>query len=988
MKTEPTENQKLAISHSTSPLMIIAGAGTGKTFTLERRILYLINHHKVNPQNILAITYTEKAARELKQRIIDKTGEKASKMTVNTFHSFCYKILKDFSNEQIPNLIEQSESIHMLLSKFDELQPFHSNLFALNPQKAILESFIPLFDRIKDELINIDLISIEELEDDDLIPNEIICQIKDIKRIYPIFQNWKKELNVIDYGDMIYLSHQLLKSNKSILKEVQNQFRHIIVDEFQDNNFALNTIITMISGKRQSITVVGDDDQVIYSFRGANLYNISNFKSNYKNNSNFKAISLEENFRSNQPILDLANYTIKKNNDRIDKVLFSNIKDLKKLPIQFFGDESEQNQFLINEINNLVKSKYSYHQIAILCRTHNQCKKVSKVLKKSGIPVNPTYPDFFGIPAIRDIIAWSHLIGEGSLIDSALFRIIKDKMGYKVANTIYQTFDKRLKIPRIILLRSNKTLINKYPILKSIIKDLDYYNSLLKKRSVGQLIWEIAKSQISLSKYVKRYSMDDQFLLLNVGKFLKMSQDFTKRNKNYNTLNQFNRFLDTIMNSGSNPSIKPINYNNLKGLIINTVHGVKGGEFPIVFIPYQRSGSFPLNYRSNKLINKPLDKWLKYNQSSSISDKEHHYEEERRLFYVAITRSIERLYLLAPKKATSKFIKEIPSNLTEIKKMPHDNTKMKSSSDLKIKYEEFLQKALANESYDEVNAISNILSKLKDKSLGKQIKFENNYWDNKLKYDLKDDFSVKIPEKIHLSASAIDTYKSCPLKFRLSKLDGIPQNASKPELIFGNIIHSVLQRFHEPKKELSKDRILRLLDEEWKKDDFDYKVREERFKQQGIEILKQYCILVRSQPPNVLKREEKFSFDIDQITIAGAIDRIDRENEEISIVDYKTSKTSSSAKSSLQLAIYCMYLTQLNDKLIGGLPKKASLYFLRDNEKPVREHTFNSLELKVVEKKIKDVANGIRNKEFHAKKGKHCDWCDYKNLLCPAWEKN
>ena len=120
-----------------------------------------------------------------------------------------------------------------------------------------------------------------------------------------------------------------------------------------------------------------------------------------------------------------------------------------------------------------------------------------------------------------------------------------------------------------------------------------------------------------------------------------------------------------------------------------------------------------------------------------------------------------------------------------------------------------------------------------------------------------DDFSVKIPEKIHLSASAIDTYKSCPLKFRLSKLDGIPQNASKPELIFGNIIHSVLQRFHEPKKELSKDRILRLLDEEWKKDDFDYKVREERFKQQGIEILKQYCILVRSQPPNVLKREEK-----------------------------------------------------------------------------------------------------------------------------------
>jgi DNA helicase II / ATP-dependent DNA helicase PcrA len=987
LKTKPTKNQELAITHSLSPLMIIAGAGTGKTFTLERRILYLINHHKVNPNNILAITYTEKAARELKQRIIDKTGEKASKMTVNTFHSYCYKILKDFSNEQLPSLIEQSESIHMLLSKFDELQPFHSDLYALNPQKAILESFIPLFDRIKDELINLDLISIEELQSDDLISNEIICQLKDIKRIYPLFQNWKKKLNVIDYGDMIYLAYQLLKSNKSILKEVQNQFRHIIVDEFQDNNFALNTIITMISGKRQSITVVGDDDQVIYSFRGANSYNISNFKSNYKHNPNFKAISLEENFRSNQPILDLANYTIKKNNDRIDKVLFSNIKNLKKLPRQFFGNESDQNQFLINEINYLVKNNYSYHQIAILCRTHNQCKKVSTILKKSGIPVNPTYPDFFGITAIRDIISWSQLIGGGYLIDSALFRIMKSKMGYKIATTIFQTFNKKSKIPRINLLLSNQTLINKYPQLKIIIDDLKYYNSLIKKRSVGQLIWEIVKNQISLTDAAKRYSMDDQFLLLNIGKFLKMSQDFTKRNKRSNTLSHFNKYLDAIMNSGSNPSVKPINYKNLKGLLINTVHGVKGGEFPIVFLPYQRSGSFPLNYRSNKFISKPPDSWLKYSQSSSISEKEHHYEEERRLFYVAITRAIERLYLLAPKKATSKFIKEIPSNLTEIKKMSDDNIEIKNSSDLKIKYEDFLQKALANESYDEVNAISIILSKLKNISLGKNIKFENNYWDNKLKNDLKNKFIIETPEKIYLSASAIDTYKSCPLKFRLSKFDGIPQNASKPELIFGNIIHSVLQRFHEPNKELSNNRILRLLNEEWKKDEFDYKVREERFKQQGIDILKQYCILVRLKPPKVLKREEKFSFDIEQITIAGAIDRIDQENEGISIIDYKTSKTASSPKSSLQLAIYCMYLSQLNDNLIGGLPKKASLYFLRDNEKPIREHTFNFLELKVVEKKIKDVANGIRNKEFEAKKGKHCDWCDYKDLLCPAWEK-
>ncbi len=987
MKIEPTKNQQLAISHPTAPLMIIAGAGTGKTFTLEKRILHIINHHKVNPLNVLAITYTEKAAKELKQRIIKKAGERASKMTVNTFHSFCYKILKDFSKESVPNLLDQSESIHMLLSKFDELRPFSSDLYALNPQRAIVESFIPFFNRIKDELIDLKSFSVEDLDDNDQFSDEILNQLTDIKRIYPLFQKWKREINVIDYGDMIFLAFQLLKSNSEILKDVQNQFRHIIVDEFQDNNFALNSIITMIAGQRQSITVVGDDDQVIYSFRGANSYNIKNFKDSYIKNSNFKAISLEENFRSNQPILDLANYTIKKNNDRINKVLFSTFKGVKQIPIQFFGNEFEQNQFLLNEINHLVKNNFNYSQIAILCRTHNQCKKVSYVLKRSGIPVNPTYPNFFGIPEIRDIIAWSQLVGGGSLQDSALFRILKNKMGYKHAYEIYKSFDKRSKAHRILLLRSNKLIQGKYPELKELISNLDYLKTLSNKRSVGQLIWEIVKSQIPLVSSVEKYTMDDQFLLLNVGKLLQRSQDFTKRNKSNGTLLSFNKYLDAIMSSGSNPSVKPSGFKNLKGLVINTVHGVKGGEFPIVFLPYQRSGSFPLNYRSNKFINKPPDEWLHYSQNSSITPKEHHYEEERRLFYVAITRAIEHLYLLAPKKATSKFIKELPNELTETKKMPDNEISINTSSDLKVKYEELLQKALANESYNDVKDISNVLSKIKDKSLGKEIQFEDNYWDNQLKNDYVDDFIPDIPERIHLSASSIETYKSCPLKFRLSKLDGIPQNASKPELVFGNIIHSVLQRFHEPKKELSNNRILRLLDEEWKKDDFDYKVREERFKQQGIDLLKQYCSLIRVQPPNVLKREEKFRFDIEQITIAGAIDRIDRDHEGISIIDYKTSKTASSAKSSLQLAIYCMYLTQLNDKEIGGLPNRASLYFLRDNEKPQREHAFNLLELKVVEEKIKEVAKGIRNKKFEAKKGKHCDWCDYKDLLCPSWEK-
>ena len=314
---EPNKSQNAAIRHQPSPLMILAGAGTGKTFTLQNRIVHLINYYEVKPKHILAITYTEKAAKELKGRIIDQIGSKAQTMTVSTFHSFCFKILKEFGNDTLPQLLEESEAIHLILEKFDSLGPFQSNEFPLNPKRAINDSFIPFFNRVKDELIDLENISIPKPNEDGPITNEIANQLNDLKRIYPIFQSWKK-LNVIDYGDMVQLAFDLLSKNEEALAAVQNHFRHIIIDEFQDNNFALNEIVTLVTGKRKFITVVGDDDQVIYSFRGASSYNIHSFKQNYESHEDYKCISLEDNYRSSQAILDLANESIIHNDNRIE----------------------------------------------------------------------------------------------------------------------------------------------------------------------------------------------------------------------------------------------------------------------------------------------------------------------------------------------------------------------------------------------------------------------------------------------------------------------------------------------------------------------------------------------------------------------------------------------------------------------------------------------------------------------------------------------
>ena len=966
--------------------MILAGAGTGKTFTLENRIVYLIKEYKVDPKHLLAITYTEKAAKELKSRVIEKVGAKAHSMTVNTFHAFCYKLLRDndFSSKQ---LLDESEAVHMFLTRFDELKPFESTEFPLDPQRAITESFMPFFNRMRDELIDPEKVKVSQLKDDDTLTNETRQQLSDLKRIYPLFQSWKEELNVVDYGDMILSAYQMISTNKSILKNIQDNYRHIVIDEFQDNNFALNEIVNLIAGKRNYVTAVGDDDQVIYSFRGANNFNIQAFRERYGDHEKYQSIALETNYRSNQAILDLANESIKNNPERVEKTLTSYLKAAGEKPVRFWGEKSQQLDYLINEILHLNSEGIRCKDIAVLCRTHGQATIVMDALSRSGIPTIPHYMGLLNCSGVKDIIAWCQIIAGGSHQDSAMYRIIYNALGERIAYEIFSKFKRNDRNTRHDLIRNDKNIRHKYPKIDTIISTIIKLQDAAKKKSTGEMTWMIAELLNKLKTHADNYTMDDQYQILNVGNFLKRSQDFTKRNRKNDNLRSFNRYLEAIMRSGGLPGLKPQSYREQDGVIVNTVHGVKGAEFPIVFIPFLRSASFPLNFRSIKRVNKPPDDWLNYVQNTDLTPKEHHQCEERRLFYVAVTRAKQKLYLLVPKKATSPFIKELPDTLMEDHEMSAQDKNLKYHSDLKVKYETSLQKALAREDYDRVNEYSRALKVIHEHEKGNEINLGESDWEKQLKTEFKSDFQPPVPDRVHLSASAIETYESCALKFRLGRIDGIPQTANKPELVFGNIIHSVLQRYHEHGKDQSLERILRLLDEEWKENSFDYQVREEKFKEQGIEMLTRYQSNVSINPPVVVRTEEQFTFDIGPITIRGAIDRIDKTSEGISILDYKTSKTSSSAKSNLQLAVYSMYLEQLEDDEIGGLPESSKLYFLRDEEEPVRDHSFTSEEIAKTKEKILAVAAGIRKREFSAIKGKHCDWCDYKNLICPAWEQ-
>lgn len=974
-----------AIKHPLAPLMIIAGAGTGKTFTLENRIVYMIQKYNVDPKNILTITYTEKAANELKFRLLNKVGQKVHPMFIGTFHSFCYKLMKDFfrNNATASILIDQSEAVHMLLERYDDFYPLLSDEFSLNPKAAVIESFIPFFNRIRDELIDIKTIDYENLEKFYENNQELFFQLKDLLRIYPIFQKWKKENNFIDYNDMIKDAYNSLKNDKAVLNDVRNKFKHIIIDEFQDNNYALNEIARLISGKNESITVVGDDDQVIYSFRGANAFNISTFENTYKSNNQYKTITLETNYRSSQPILDLANHSIKNNKERKEKSLWSNSTLSEIKPVLFNGEKNDQITFISDKINQL-KKDFPYKEMAILCRTHQQSIQIIDHLNSLGIPNRSSKRNLFNIAQVKDLLAWIQLIAKGKYYEIALFRILKNKSGYENAHIFFnKSWEENKSGLNSETIKTDKA--SKF--INEITSIIEYFKRIAHKRSAGEIVWELCEKSKILKNKSKRYLLQDQYEILNISSIISNAQKFSNNtnNKKNDNIFRFNRFLEDIMTSGGLPSLEPAINKDYDAVTINTVHGVKGGEFEIVFLPFQRSASFPLNFKSEKKIKNPPDILLNYENYTDLSPKEHHYQEERRLFYVAITRAKNLLYILAPTKATSKFVKELPEEIMDKKTTNNQEDKHILRSELKIKYSKMMQDALSENQYAIIKELANILSIIDKYENNENYVLDNSELHQQLKSDLKTTFTPEIPNQISLSASAIETYLACPLKYRMSKIDKIPQTSSKPELVFGNIIHKVLQRFHEKDKNLNEQRALRLLNEEWQSGMFEYKIREEKFKTQGIEMLTHYVKNISKSPPNVIATELNFTFQLNDITIAGTIDRLDKEDG-IVITDYKTSKSSTKAKTSLQLAIYSLFLEQTEDLVLRGIPEISKLYFLRDFEDPIKEHAFSIDELRDTEQKIIEVSKGIRKKDFNPKKGNHCNWCDYKYLACPVWE--
>ena len=614
------EMQKKAVTHKDGPLLILAGAGSGKTKVLTTRIAYLIKEEGVNPENILAITFTNKAAGEMKERIEKLIGK--TNLQASTFHSFGVKILREnydklgYKNNFV--IMDSDDSLTLVKKIIKDL--------GYDPKR-----FNPYMIRNKISSNKAEFVMPEEYkkfvhsEEDDII-----------YKVYKKYQEILFKNNSVDFDDLLILPLKLFRENPEVLDYYQEKYRYILIDEYQDTNQAQYLIVKSLAKKYRNIACVGDNDQSIYMFRGANYKNILNFEKDYPD---AEIIMLEQNYRSTKTILNAANSVIKNNNFRKDKNLWSDKEEGEKISFYKAYDEVDEVFYIIRKIKELISSGASYKDIAILYRTNAQSRVFEQELLKQNLPfriIGSFY--FYSRKEIKDLLAYLRLI-YNSDDDISLMRCIntpKRGIGPKTISEIEEsaTFYNTSMFEAI---KDGKALE-----FKKIILEL---KEDLNNCSLTEFIEKVLDKTGMRKALKEEKSLEADIRLENLEEFKSVTKNFEER-VGVISLEEF--LLEVSLVSDIEEYKDDPNR-----VTLMTVHAVKGLEFPYVFIAGLEEGIFP--------------------HKNSYSPDE--LEEERRLMYVAITRAMKKLWITSAKKRMiygqespsilSRFVKEINDDLLE-----------------------------------------------------------------------------------------------------------------------------------------------------------------------------------------------------------------------------------------------------------------------------------------------------------------------------------
>ena len=629
------DKQKEAVLATEGPCLVIAGAGSGKTKVLTHKIAYLLSEKNVKPWNILSITFTNKAANEMKQRVEKLVGEASQEMWLGTFHSICVRILRRFIDRigfDTTFLIFDSTDQRTLVKECIKSMRLDDKLFT---DRSVLSEI----SNGKNDMLEPKAYQVKYNGD---------FRKEKIGEVYELYQKKLKENNALDFDDIINYTIKILTENPDVLEYYTEKFKYVLVDEYQDTNKAQFMLVSILASKYGNITVVGDNDQGIYSFRGADITNILNFEKDFPGS---KIVKLEQNYRCTGNILKAANAVIKNNENKYDKKLWTENEEGKLPCIYKAEDEYDEASYIVKQINMLKMEEYlKLSDFVILYRMNSQSRAIEDIFRRENIPYKIIGGlKFYERKEIKDIIAYLRLIFNTS-DNLSLKRIINEPkrgIGKTSLDNIQDISDKTGKSMYEIIKYAEQYELNR--VKANSIQFVEVIEEL--RKQVNQIpISELIKLTLNRTGYVKALenenTIEAESRIQNLEEFLTVAIEFEEQMAE-NTLAEF---LESISLTSDIDNMEE----SEDTVTLMTLHSAKGLEFPVVFLVGMEEGIFP-GYKSIGEIKE--------------------LEEERRLFYVGITRAMQYLYLTCAKRRTifgstsynqmSRFLKEIPKDLLD-----------------------------------------------------------------------------------------------------------------------------------------------------------------------------------------------------------------------------------------------------------------------------------------------------------------------------------
>jgi ATP-dependent DNA helicase UvrD/PcrA len=978
--------QRVAVEHGEGPLLVVAGAGTGKTRVITERIRSLLQADPaLAGENILGLTFTDKAAGEMKHRVVKAIGERAEGVWLSTFHKFCLeKILRAAQPDVQP--FEDIDHWILLRRHIGELGL--ERFKRLQDPGEFLNDFVKFFSRCQDELVTPDEYDryVEGLRkkhaqatkslaaDEGEIAEEELARQEELARVYRVSEMLLRERNLCTFGEQLLKAVEVLRGDAALLERMRQQFKYVLVDEFQDTNIAQLELLWLLAGERGNILAVGDHHQAIYRFRGASFGSFTIFLQKFcgvrepvarkEKGAGAEAkkylVSLTRNYRSTKKILNVAHAVIE-NNEQSPLLPQSKLDtenpEGAKIRVAEFATPEEEAQWVASEIDRLHQAGAKWRSMAVLYRKHIHRAQLLEALRRRSIPFVIKNFSILGSTLVRDLLAWMRAIGEPGDNVACARVLAAPHWGFEPRDLV--------RLAERAEKNHRRALSDE---LESAAGDAAFQREGLR---LGELVELLKRLRQSARKMTAIELLDELIGGLELAplpsevdwRYLERFVGFVKEWEKKSEGKQLRHLLEYL---GF--------FNEARGDIhleeeladdavqLMTVHGAKGLEFPHVFILRLSKNDFPSGQR--KVVFEFPPELMKEERPAG----DFHIQEERRLFYVALTRARQHLTLstiVGGRKKPSPFLDDF---LMNAKVQKSDTAQMTPKVEVPPG-EQIAGPAPANAgaaplfgpARENARAYSRVAMWAKA-------------------------FHPPRPEPLQLSPSAIEGYDSCPMKYMFEHVWHL-RGGPRAQMTFGNVMHTTIKEFVGELRNRGKvplAEVLEIYDREWSSAGFVDDYQEQEYRKAGREQLEAFYRSYCAEPSDVLYQEKTFELPLEHnIVVTGRMDQVNRIGKNaVEIVDYKTGKPKDEKKAQkdLQLSVYALAAREVFDLK----PERLVFYNLMTNEAVAT--TRDAKALAATKQKIAEVADAIRAGEFSAKPSFLCGYCDFR-LLCPAHEQ-